>query len=269
MKKSTLSLALALAGWLASSGSAQVFVGSDDFSSSAATDNKWAYAFRFSGTNGLLDYSAGRLDFTKGAGTGSYVLGWDGEPSTPGVAPSKTSASFSTSWVADVTVTNSISSLTGGEFVSLGFEVAGTGAQFSSIMLAANSGGYALRAEGSGFTPVFVSTADFTDVHLRLTWNAGTQALNSYYSFDGTNYTSLATYSPITQWTAGAATGGFNFEIFGNSNMAAAVNLGSVYADNFSISAIPEPSTYAAFAGLGALGLACWRRRQARAAAQG
>jgi fibronectin-binding autotransporter adhesin len=33
-------------------------------------------------------------------------------------------------------------------------------------------------------------------------------------------------------------------------------------------SAIPEPSTYAALAGLGALGLAFWRRRRARAAAQ-
>ncbi len=48
--------------------------------------------------------------------------------------------------------------------------------------------------------------------------------------------------------------------------MAAAVTVGSAYADNFSVSAIPEPSTYAAFAGLGALGLAFWRRRQVRTA---
>jgi hypothetical protein len=33
-----------------------------------------------------------------------------------------------------------------------------------------------------------------------------------------------------------------------------------------SVSAIPEPSTYAALAGLGALGLAFWRRRRAQAA---
>ena len=70
MKNSTLFLALTLTGLLAGSASAQVFAGSDDFSSPAATDNKWAYAFRFSGSNGLLDYSAGRLDFTKGVGTG-------------------------------------------------------------------------------------------------------------------------------------------------------------------------------------------------------
>ena len=267
MKKSTLLLALALAGLLASTASAQVFVGSDDFSSPAATDNKWAYAFRFSGSNGLLDYSAGRLDFTKAAGAGSYVLGWDGEPSTPGANPSKTSASFSTSWVADITVTNTLSGLTGGDFAVFGLEVAGTGAQYSGILLSANSAGYTFRAEGSGFTPVNVGTADSTDVHLRLAWDAGTQALNSYYSLDGSNYTSLATYSPITEWTAGAATGGFNFEVFGNSNIAGAISAGSIYADNFSVSAIPEPSTYAAFAGLGALGLAFWRRRQARVAA--
>ena len=33
------------------------------------------------------------------------------------------------------------------------------------------------------------------------------------------------------------------------------------------VSAIPEPSTYAAFAGLGALGLVIWRRRQVMSAA--
>ena len=39
-----------------------------------------------------------------------------------------------------------------------------------------------------------------------------------------------------------------------------------MYADNFSVSAIPEPSTYAAIAGAGVLGLALWRRRQTRIA---
>ncbi len=268
MKKSTLLLALALASLFTTSASAQVFVGSDDFSTPAVTDNQWAYAFRFSGTNGLLDYSAGRLDFTKSAGTGSYVLGWDGEPSTPGAAPSKTSASYSTSWVADITVTNTVTGLTGGEFASFGLEVAGTGAQYSSIMLSAHSGGFSFRSEGSGFTPVNVATADSSEVFLRLTWDAGTQALNSFYSVNGSSYTALASFNPVAQWTAGAATGGFNFEVFGNSNLAGAISTGSIYADNFAISAIPEPSTYAAFAGLGALGLAVWRRRQARAAAQ-
>jgi len=267
MKKSSLLLALAIAGLLVSSASAQVFVGSDDFSNPTASNAKWAYAFRFSGSNGLLAFTNSRLDFTKAAGAGSYVLGWDGEPSTPGTAPSKTTDSYTTSWVADLTVTNTVGSLTGGDFLSLGFEVAGSGAQYSSIMLLANSSGFAFRSEGSGFTPVFTATADSTDVFLRLTWDAGTQALNSFYSLDGSSYTALATFSPTTQWTAGAATGGFNFEIFGNSNLAGAISAGSVYADNFAVSAIPEPSTYAAVAGLGALGLAFWRRHRKAAVA--
>lgn len=44
------------------------------------------------------------------------------------------------------------------------------------------------------------------------------------------------------------------------------VSAGTAYADSFTstglVTAVPEPSTYAAFAGMGALGFACWRRRQ-------
>lgn len=268
MKKSTLLLALAVAGLLTSSASAQLFVGSDDFSNAGVTDAKWAYFFRFSGTNGLMDYSAGRLDFTKGAGAGSFVLGWDGDPTSPGANPSKTSASYSTSWVADVVVTNTLTGVGGSDFAVMGLEVAGASAQYSGIMLSANSSGYTFRAEGTGFTPVNVAAADSTDVHLRLTWDANSQLLNSYYSFDGSSYTSLATYNPTSEWLASSATGGFNFEVFGNSNIAGNITTGSMYASSFSVSAVPEPSTYAAFAGLGALGLAMWRRRQARALAK-
>ena len=45
------------------------------------------------------------------------------------------------------------------------------------------------------------------------------------------------------------------------------IGSGAMTFDNFQytgLSAIPEPSTYAALAGLGALGLAIWRRRQTR-----
>ena len=61
----------------------------------------------------------------------------------------------------------------------------------------------------------------------------------------------------------------FFFELFGNSNAALAITSGSMFSDNFSVSAIPEPSTYAAIAGLGALGVAFWSRRKIRTAAKG
>jgi hypothetical protein len=265
MKKSTLTLALAFAGLFVTSASAQLFVGSDDFSSGAA---KWSYSFRIAGSgtsNGALTFSGTQLDYSKGAGAGSFYRGWDGDGA--GTA-SRTSDSLTTSWVADLTVTNTAAGLAGGEYASLGLEVAGSGGQYSAIMLGASSGGSFLRAEGIGFSAVEVGTGDATDVNLRLAWDAGTQVLSSYYSFDGTNYTALATFNPVSQWTGGSAAGGYFFEVFGNSNAAAAISAGSVYADNFAVSAIPEPSTYAAFAGLGALGLAVWRRRQARAAAK-
>ena len=45
------------------------------------------------------------------------------------------------------------------------------------------------------------------------------------------------------------------------------INVGSIpsgyYADNVSLTAVPEPSAYAALAGVAALGLAIWRRRRA------
>jgi hypothetical protein len=265
MKKSTLLLALALAGLLASSASAQVFVGSDDFSSGSA---QWSYNFRIAGSgtsNGDLTFSGTQLDFSKGAGAGSQYRGWDGDGAG---SASRTSDSLTTSWIADLTVTNTTAGLAGGEYMSLGFEVAGSGGQYSAIMLSATSVGSFLRAEGIGFSAVEVATGDTTAVNLRLAWDAGTQILNSYYSFDGTNYNSLAAFTPVTQWTGGSAAGGFFFEVFGNSNAAGAISAGSAFADNFAVSAIPEPSTYAAFAGLGALGLAFWRRRQVRAAAK-
>jgi hypothetical protein len=54
-------------------------------------------------------------------------------------------------------------------------------------------------------------------------------------------------------------------------SMASGVNAPGIptgyYADNVTLTAVPEPSTYGALAGLGALGLVVWRRRKTHAAA--
>ncbi len=82
------------------------------------------------------------------------------------------------------------------------------------------------------------------------TWNSGTLAFSNTVLFE----------------TNGSAGISGNFEASVSGNIL-------THTDSFgpsmltSVSAIPEPSTYAALAGLGALGLALWRRRKAHAAA--
>ena len=267
MKKITLLLALALAGLLVSTASAQTFVGSDDFNSGLVTAN-WDASYRLNGaTQGELDFTNNRLDFSKAAtGLGNRFRLWDSDDT--GVA-NVVSASYTTSWVMTLTTTNTLGGLTGSEFATVGIQVFNDNNSYSALMLSSTSTGNWLRAEGNGFTAVNTATADNTDVTLRLSWDAGAQSLAAAYSLDGSSFTSVATFLPVSQWdnsTNGVANG-FNFGVFGNSNTTAAISVGNVYADNFSVSAIPEPSTYAAFAGLGAIGLAFWRRRQKAAAA--
>jgi len=267
MKKSSLCPALALASLLVSTSLAQTFVGSDDFNSGENTAN-WDYVYRLNGaTQGDLTFTNSRLDFAKASsGVGNQFRLWDSDDT---VNPNVVSASYSTGWVMTMTTTNTLGGLTGGDFATVGIQVFNDNNSYSALMLSATATGYYIRTEGNGFTAVNASTLDNTDVTLRLTWDAGAQTLAADYSLDGSSYTSVATFLPVTQWdnSVNGVANGFNFGVFGNSNTPAAISVGSVYADNYSVSAIPEPSTYAAFAGLGALGLAFWRRRRGRLAA--
>lgn len=84
------------------------------------------------------------------------------------------------------------------------------------------------------------------------TWNSGTGAFSATTIVD-TNGTRGLSHSPFIT----------NATISG-SEITLTDSAGPSVLNN--VSAIPEPSTYAAFAGLGALALAFWRRRRARAA---
>lgn len=275
MKKLVLSALLASSlSVVVPSAVAQPFVGFDDFSTLSGNppslDGKWAYFFRINGAgtnNGFLDFSGTRLDFSKGAGAGSYFLGWLGAP--PSTARSVDS--YTTSWTAEVSVSSTFATLASpNEFLTIGIEVAGGNTQFSSLMLNTFNGGNIIQTEGSGTTVNTIATSVVTDVRLRLAWDATTKLLVSSFSTDsGNNYTNITTFTPDSQWTGSTqATNGFFFEIWANTNAAASIAPGVASLDNFSIVAVPEPSTYALLAaGLGLVGFGFWRRRRNQTAA--
>ena len=71
----------------------------------------------------------------------------------------------------------------------------------------------------------------------------------------------------FTPTTSGFATYSYNFTANTSGSVGLSFQMGSghVSLDNVSVSAIPEPSTYAAVFGATALGVAAWRRRRAPA----
>ncbi len=92
-----------------------------------------------------------------------------------------------------------------------------------------------------------------------------TQIINAdEVNFDLGNTATVPTYA-VSSFTAISLSADFYFGPYGGGSTNGLMSAVAVY----DVTAIPEPSTYAAIAGLGALGLAFWRRRSRRAAAGG
>lgn len=200
---------------------------------------------------------------------------------------------YNEDWTASLTLTNLATPTSGFNLISMQVFSANAEFGFFNVGLIRNASGSSgiLFEKGKttdgtvntySFTSYVAPETDFTDVLVRMSHNSTTKDITLGYSLDaGATYLDAITFNPIVTGAGvnagnwfGAPTDGYSFRILGrNSVDTIAGDL--MYADDFSvisgataISAIPEPSTYAAFAGLGALGLAFWRRRQARAAAQ-
>lgn len=215
-----------------------------------------------------------------------------------------TTLSFGTSWSirvdANYAAPSSLFTAGSGQFINLGLMVtpgsatvalSGGEPAFDGFMVSSNlfstpantynrgfqtsiiSNGSSVDGTEVGYSVIGSATATFTAV--RLSYDAGTHVLTASFDGNTTNgYDNFALPSQSvnvnTLWgMSGSDT--FSLYLFGNSGwddagIAASptIALGGATFDN--LSAIPEPSTYAAIAGALALGLAAWRRR-ARAVA--
>ena len=120
-----------------------------------------------------------------------------------------------------------------------------------------------------------------TTFQLGISFDATTKVLTANYDVDGTggaapvtmdnssiDYADTSTWNMVSGDTFSiylVANSGFDEEI--GSGVGPTLGLGDVTMDNFvgtNLSAVPEPSTYAALFGVCALGFAAWRRRQGR-----
>lgn len=263
MLKRTLLPALLLLA-LPAAASAQVFAGSDDFNSGETS--KWDYSFHLSGTaNATLSFTNNRLDFSSTGGAQSLERLWNSDGTGSAAV---TPLSYTTSWVTTITATNTVSGLSGGDFVTTGLSFFNDDNEYFALMLSSTSSGFFAYAEQQTQSVANIALSDNTDVTLRVAWDAGTHLLSASYSTDGSTFTDVTSFNPVTGWnnTTYPVSNGFNFAVFGNTNVSGGVSAGQVYLDNYSVSAVPEPSTYAAIAGALMLGFAAWRRRRVRAA---
>lgn len=235
------------------------------------TDQRWSVNLG-GASGGTFVETNRRLEFQgqQNTGTPSFrTLGWNGGADV--------AATYTTPWVfsADLGLTHT----SNGGHVQHGLEVrslpsaAGLG-NFYLTVFRDNAGTHI----GSGYTVFNGTTSPYTQLNTfalgsgaialnaRIAWDPASSELTASYSLDsGASYTTLAIFATTGAWTT-APTGGFFTNVVARAALGETVASGGMHFDNVSVSAIPEPSTYAALAGLAALGLAFWRHRQRAAA---
>ncbi len=287
-------LALLAGCGVASLLSAQTFVGSDDFNdnnlvvqgANPQAAGQWRFLVADAGAawanvNGRLEYTNTGAQ----AAFNSSRAGWV-SPSTSsnevGGAGLTTGNPFTSSWSAVVSATNLVTPGAGYTYQGLEtYTLTSTNGNnaYYGMYLSTFNGGAQLAAEwgiwnaGTGDFDrqrTVVSTLDTTDVLLRLDYNGDTKVMSAGYSFNGSTFFNVGSFD-----LDGAQAGleapnlnGLGLQLIAVLNQGAGpVAAGELHFDNLAVSAVPEPSTYAALAGLAALGLVWWRRRQQAAVA--
>lgn len=253
------------------------YLGSNDFS----TDNIGGLGSYSISTNlGTFAVDEGRLEYSSSLSDTSRAL----------IMNNTANSSYTEDWTASLTV-SSLAAPTSG-YTLIGLQVFAVSADygFFNVMAYRNSSGQqgilfekGRNTDGTSNGYTFVSyianETNFSDVLLRMSHNSTSKDITLGYSLDGgATYVDNTFFNPNTAFSgtygddvhAGSwystPTNGYSFRILGVNTGTDVLDGNSLFADSFSVTAgataIPEPSTYAAFAGLGALGLACWRRRQ-------
>lgn len=277
-------LALLAGCCLLSAASAQ-YLTSNDFSSNNI-GSLGQYSLGANAGTWTVDTGNSWLEYTASLTNSSRVLTMN----------SSGGSSYTEDWTASLTLTNLATPTSGYNLISMQVFAAGADYGFFNVGLYRTASGTSgvlfekgRTTDGTSGTYTFVSyvaaESDFTDVLVRMSHNSSTKNITLGYSLDGgaTYNDDFVTFNPNTQfvsnWTnetsAGnwyaSPTNGYSFRILARNSADATIAGDLMYADSFSVTAgataIPEPSTYAALAGLGALGLAFWRRRQARSVA--
>lgn len=288
MKTRLLACLVAGAALLSLPLSAQMTPGSDDFNDNTlgtvGVGQPWVFQ-QTNGTGAAYTNQNGRLEFTASTPTGYNAA------TLYRTREFLSGGSYTSDWTATVSATNLVNSATlnSGGFVQIGLTVTtrfdsdsnGSPDSFNGqyalllgvdpggLKLATNSGRWNTGTSNFTLVPNATSFADATDVLLRLAWNASAQDLLAQYSTDGgTTFLTERTFDLNgADFGIGAPyNNAFALYLVGHTSALGStpVTSGQVHVDDFVLTAVPEPSTYAMLAGLGALGLAL-RRRRARA----
>lgn len=258
--------------------SAQTVAGTDNFGDGSLTvgaGQRWISEYDLSGAPnaGAFAESGGTLNYTS-TSEDTQFLRWSG-------INTFADNDFDRDWTVSINVSNTVNPASG--YVTAGLQiytvrdVSGTlyYNSYYAIMTSTYNGGSGVVTEWAKYdagldalaiTSNSIPSVATSDLTLRLSWDATTNLLAAAYSTDGVNFTTGQTFN-----LAGAEAGyvdpynqKLGIELFVRSANGAGGITSGISFDNMavSVSAVPEPSTYAAIAGALVLGFTVWRRRR-------